>query len=142
MDNITKVQRSLLMAKIRQKDSKLELRFRKALWANGVRYRKHAKIFGTPDLLVRKFNLIIFIDSCFWHGCRLHCRAPKSNRDFWEAKFLRNRKRDAAVNRHYRARGWTVMRFWEHQLKADFPSCVTKVTAATVISTELRKHRE
>jgi len=115
------------MARIKQRDSALELAFRRALWREGVRYRKNARAFGTPDLLFSSARLVVFIDSCFWHGCHHHCRKPKSNVVFWEEKLRRNRERDKLVTRHYRDRGWRVMRFWEHQLVRDQGRCIQSV---------------
>src|ERR1700687_3152951 len=124
MDTLSRTQRSRVMSLIKQRDTKLEQRFRTALWKNGVRYRKNVRMYGTPDIVVRKSRLLIFLDSCFWHGCRHHCRMPKSNVEFWYKKINRNKKRDRTVTRAYRASGWTVLRFWEHTLAKDFDGCV------------------
>lgn len=129
MDTLSPIQRSRVMSLIKQRDTKLEQRFRSALWKNGVQYRKNVRIYGTPDILIRKSRLLIFLDSCFWHGCRFHCRMPKSNVEFWQQKISRNQKRDRAVTRSYRASGWTVLRFWEHTLTRDLDRCVAKVLA-------------
>jgi len=129
MDHLSPTQRSRLMSLIKQRDTKLEQRFRTALWATGVRYRKNVRIYGTPDVVIRRARMLIFLDSCFWHGCRYHCRRPKSNTPFWDKKISRNRERDRAVTRFYRRRGWIVLRFWEHKLRADFENCVKKVVA-------------
>src|SRR3954469_7146062 len=123
MDSVSKEARSRIMSRVKQRDSRIELRLRLALWRAGVRYRKHVRVFGTPDLVLRRARILIFVDSCFWHGCRYHCRRPKSNVAFWATKIARNRWRDRRVNRYYRRRGWTVIRFWEHQLD-DVDRCV------------------
>jgi len=111
----------------------LEREFRVALWHRGVRYRKNVRIYGTPDIVVRRAKLLIFLDSCFWHGCRHHCRMPKSNRLFWDEKINRNKKRDRAVTRHYRRKGWTVLRFWEHKLAKDFDNCISQAVSFACI---------
>ena len=126
------------MSRIRQRDSKIELALRSALWRTGIRYRKHVRIYGTPDLVISSACILVFVDSCFWHGCRFHCRRPKSNVDFWEAKIARNRKRDLKVTRYYRRRGWIVLRFWEHQLSEDLESCVERVRRAVNGETPVR----
>lgn len=118
------------MSRVKQRDSGIERALRSALWRAGVRYRKHVRMRGTPDLAVASARVVVFVDSCFWHGCRFHCRRPKSNVDFWNQKIERNRRRDVKVNRHYRRRGWTVLRFWEHQLNRDLQSCVARVIDA------------
>ena len=84
-------------------------------------------LYGTPDIVFRSAKVVVFADSCFWHRCRYHCRRPKSNIGFWNDKLARNRKRDANVNRHYRQRGWLVIRFWEHRLNRDHDACVEEV---------------
>src|SRR3954471_774049 len=127
MDSVTKAIRSRIMSSVKQKDSEIERRLRLALWAAGVRYRKNVRIFGTPDLVVSRARLLVFVDSCFWHGCRFHYRCPKSNADFWQSKIDRNRRRDKKVTRHYRRKGWKVLRFWEHQLTADLDMCAQRV---------------
>jgi DNA mismatch endonuclease (patch repair protein) len=127
MDTVTKAVRSRIMSAVKQKDSEIERKLRLALWAEGVRYRKHVRMFGTPDLVISTTRLLVFVDSCFWHGCRYHYRCPKSNAGFWQSKIDRNRRRDLKVTRFYRRRGWSVVRFWEHQLASDFDACVAKV---------------
>jgi DNA mismatch endonuclease (patch repair protein) len=127
MDTLSPAARSRVMSLIKQRDSKIEQRLRTALWRHGVRYRKNVQIKGTPDIVIGRLRLVIFVDSCFWHGCRHHCRMPKSNVSFWRKKIARNQKRDRFVTRFYRARGWTVLRFWEHTLTKDFEGCVAKV---------------
>lgn len=130
MDTVTATVRSRIMSRIKQKDSKLEVALRKSLWSAGVRYRKNVRQFGTPDIVVTRHRLVVFVDSCFWHGCRWHCRRPKTNKKFWNEKIARNKRRDRLVTRYYRRRGWTVLRFWEHQLQ-ELPSCVEEVLRVT-----------
>lgn len=127
MDTVSKAVRSRIMSAVKQKDSEIERKFRLALWAEGIRYRKHVRMFGTPDIVISTSRLLVFVDSCFWHGCRYHYSCPKSNAEFWQSKIDRNRKRDIKVTRFYRRRGWRVVRFWEHQLASDFDACVAKV---------------
>jgi DNA mismatch endonuclease (patch repair protein) len=129
MDNVTAEVRSRIMARVKQRDSVIERSLRSALWRQGLRFRKHVRMYGTPDLLMARPRILIFVDSCFWHGCRHHCRRPKSNTDFWYAKIARNRARDLKVTRFYRRRGWIVLRFWEHTLIRDLDRCVQKVVA-------------
>ncbi len=100
----------------------MEVAFRTELHKRGFRYRKNSKkYFGTPDLVLPKYRTVIFIDSCFWHGCMHHCRIPSTRDEFWKAKIDRNRERDIEVNRYYSKLGWCVIRIWEHDLKrSDF----------------------
>jgi DNA mismatch endonuclease, patch repair protein len=130
MDTVTKAVRSRNMAAVKHKDSQIERTLRRALWAAGIRYRKHLPMFGRPDLVISNARILVFVDSCFWHGCRYHYRCPQSNREFWRRKVEGNKKRDLKVTRYHRRRGWTVVRLWEHQLRADLGSCVGRVFRA------------
>lgn len=120
VDIFSKKKRSEIMSKIRSKETKLEIKFRKALWNKGFRYRKNAKrYFGKPDVLLKKYRTVIFIDSCFWHGCPKHFKMPSTRMAFWKKKIERNRQRDKEVDRHYKKEGWTVVRLWEHQIEKN-----------------------
>jgi len=117
-DKITKGERSSLMSKIKSKETKIEKDFRKLLWKEGVRYRKNSsRHFGKPDIVIASKKIVIFIDSCFWHGCKKHCRIPKAHRDYWVKKISRNKERDKEVNSHYKKIGWKILRIWEHDFK-------------------------
>jgi len=129
MDSLSPTQRGRLMSRIKQRDTTMEKRFRGSLWAAGVRYRKNVRMFGTPDIVIRKARVVIFLDSCFWHGCRHHCRMPKSNVEFWNEKINRNRRRDRTVTKFYRDSEWIALRFWEHNLARNFDGCIAKVLA-------------
>ena len=105
------------MSKIKNKDTKIEIAFRKALWQKGFRYRKNPKgYFGKPDLVLKKYRTVIFVDSCFWHGCAKHCRIPATNKKYWINKIRGNKKRDSEVTRYYKKKGWKIFRIWEHEL--------------------------
>jgi len=116
-DIFSKKKRSEIMSKVRNKDSKIEVEFRKKLWAAGYRYRKNAtNYFGKPDIVLPKYKTVIFIDSCFWHGCKKHGSIPTTRTKFWTEKIERNKARDKEVNKHYEKEGWRVIRVWEHDL--------------------------
>lgn len=116
-DIFTKKKRSEVMSKVRHKDSKIEVAFRKKLWAEGFRYSKNsAKYFGKPDIALPKYKTVIFIDSCFWHGCKKHGSIPATRRKFWTEKIDRNIERDRKVSRYYKKQGWKIFRIWEHQI--------------------------
>lgn len=118
MEQISQEKRSEIMSKVRSKETKLEIEFRKILWAQGLRYRKNnTKLFGKPDISFGGKKTVIFIDSCFWHGCREHLRLPSTNVEYWKNKINRNRKRDKEVSDHYSKKGWYIIRIWEHDLK-------------------------
>ena len=128
-DTVSKKKRSEIMSKIKSKDSKIEVEFRKAIWKAGFRYRKNpANYFGKPDLVLKKYKTVIFVDSCFWHGCKKHCRLPATNKKYWNEKIERNKQRDKEVNRYYKKEGWQVLRVWEHDLShKNFDKAINKI---------------
>ena len=118
MDTVSKEKRSEIMSRVKCRDSKLEVSFRKEVWKRGFRYRKNSSShFGTPDIVLPKYETAIFIDSCFWHGCPEHCRLPTTRAKFWTEKIERNKERDQEVTEYYRNIGWQIIRLWEHDLK-------------------------
>jgi len=126
----TSAQRSEHMKKIRSKDTKPEVLFRKSLWNKGIRYRKNVKkLSGCPDIVIQKYKTVIFIDGEFWHGYNWEEKREKikSNRNFWIPKIERNMERDQENNKSLSEMGYTVFRFWEHEIKKDLESCLNKV---------------
>lgn len=120
-DIFSKKKRSEIMSRVRATETGIEIKFRKALWGAGFRYRKNVrKYFGTPDIVLKKYKTVIFIDSCFWHGCAKHGTMPKTRTAFWKKKIERNMKRDGEVTKHYRKEKWQVIRIWEHEIKKNF----------------------
>src|ERR1035441_718027 len=141
MDTVSRTERSRVMSLVKQRDSRIELLLRHGVWRAGIRYRKHPKILGTPDFAVRGARVVVFVDSCFWHACRYHCRRPKSNVAFWERKLKRNRERDKRITRKYRRLGWTPLRFWEHRVLRDLEGCVECIVRAVRLGRRrLRTH--
>jgi DNA mismatch endonuclease, patch repair protein len=118
-DNLTKEQRTKNMKAIKSQ-SALENKASKALWNKGFRFRKNAKLFGKPDISIKKYKIVIFIDSCFWHCCPLHGNIPKSNTEYWLKKLERNKLKDIEVNNFYINKGWNLLRVWEHEFKGNF----------------------
>jgi len=117
-DIFSKKKRSEIMSKVRSKDSKIEVEFRKKLWRAGFRYLKNSpKYYGKLDLVLPKYKTVIFIDSCFWHGCKKHGTIPKTRKKFWTEKIEGNKARDKEVSRYYKKKEWKVIRIWEHDLK-------------------------
>jgi len=103
------------MSAIRSENTKPEVELRKALWANGLRFRKY---YGKEkiDIAFPKQKIAVFVDGCFWHGCPIHSHLPKSNRKYWIPKLKKNIERDIAKNDRLEEDGWKVLRFWEHKL--------------------------
>lgn len=126
----TTKQRSVLMGKIHGVHTNPEIILRKGLWRLGLRYRINSKkLPGKPDILITSKKLIIFVDGEFWHGYNWEVKKTKikANRGFWIPKIERNMQRDLENKDKLESMGFTVVRFWEHQIKKDLPSCVNKV---------------
>nr|WP_298923264.1 very short patch repair endonuclease [uncultured Allomuricauda sp.] len=126
----TTPERSKIMGKIRGKNTKPELAFRKALWAAGYRYRiNYKKLIGKPDIVLNRYKTIIFIDGEFWHGYNWQERKDKikTNREFWIPKIERNIQRDKEVNAALENLGYTIFRFWETDIKKNLDTCLQKV---------------
>lgn len=126
----TSNERSDLMRKIKGVDTKPEISLRKALWAIGLRYRKNVRrLPGNPDIVFMKAKTVIFVDGEFWHGYRWTEKKPKikSNRDYWIKKIEGNIARDRRNRKELRLAGFTVLRFWEHEIKSDLSKCVARI---------------
>jgi len=119
-DIFDKQKRSKIMGLIRGRNTKPEILVRKFLFANGLRFRLHNKnLAGSPDIVLKKFNTVVFINGCFWHGhqdCSIF-KMPKTNKKFWNAKIQRNKERDKRTIDQLEAEGWNVLTVWECQLK-------------------------
>lgn len=129
-DRLTPKERSELMARIRSTATTPELRLRQALWMAGLRYRLKNRLPGKPDIVFPSAKVAVFVDGCFWHGCALHGRVPKSNSSFWVGKFTRNVARDLAADAALTASGWLPLRFWEHEIEEDLVACAYQVLKA------------
>ncbi len=126
----TTKQRSFMMSRIRGKNTKPERLLKKALWHTGLHHRTNKQnLPGRPDITFIKYKLVIFIDGSFWHGHNWAERkyAIKSNKDFWIPKIERNMQRDREINYYYRRKGWTVLRFWDFEVKKELGVCVRRV---------------
>lgn len=120
MDRISPEARSLLMSKIGPKDTKPELAVRSLLHRLGYRFRLHRKdLPGTPDLVLPRYGVAIFVHGCFWHGHRCKTgKMPKSRTEYWGPKIEANKARDARKAGKLRRLGWRVVTIWECELKA------------------------
>ncbi|SDO58226.1 T/G mismatch-specific endonuclease [Paenibacillus sp. yr247] len=126
-DMVSKETRSKMMKSIRS-ISKLENLVSKELWNKGLRFRRNSRsLLGTPDISIKKYKVVIFVDSCFWHYCDIHGRYPKSNREYWDQKIRKNKQRDLDVTSSYKNKGWNILRIWEHQLKGDFDQTIEQI---------------
>jgi DNA mismatch endonuclease, patch repair protein len=107
----------------RSRDTKPEIKLRRALHASGLRYRVCARPISelrrTADIVFRPAKVAVEIRGCFWHGCPEHYTRPSANRDFWDAKLERNMKRDKETQEALERAGWVVIAVWEHENIAD-----------------------
>jgi DNA mismatch endonuclease (patch repair protein) len=129
-DVLTKEQRSYNMSRIRGKDTNPEIMLRKSLWSMGARYRTHYKLPGRPDIAFISKKIAIFVDGCFWHGCPEHGVRPKTNSRFWNNKIQGNIERDKRNQLKLETEGWTVFRFWEHDIEKNLTGVTKKITRA------------
>ena len=132
MDDMTPEQRRKNMQHIKASDTTIELKLRKALWHEGIRYRKNVKkIPGKPDIVITKYKIAIFCDSSFWHGRDFDIKKkPATNSEYWERKLRRNIERDQDVNHQLIMMGWTVIRFWDTDINKNLEECVCAVKEA------------
>lgn len=125
------------MSEQARRDTHPEISVRKLLHAAGYRYRVAYPVPGHPrrtiDIAFTRDRVAVFMDGCFWHGCPEHGNSPASNTAWWTKKITNNQRRDADTTAQLTARGWAVLRYWEHE---DPDSVVRKV------STTLGRRRE
>jgi DNA mismatch endonuclease (patch repair protein) len=129
MDRVSKETRSRIMAAIRSRgNATTELSLGKLLWAADLRgYRKHWRVVGKPDFAWPGRKVAVFVDGCFWHGCR--CKyLPRTNMEFWRNKIETNKRRDRRVSRSLQRAGWKVIRIKECAVRK--PSTLTRITKA------------
>lgn len=140
-DMLTPAERSALMARIRSHGTAIEVRLyalvREILGSRWRIDRNDHSLPGAPDVVVPSLRLVLLADGCFYHSCPLHGRPPKSNLDYWVPKLARNVRRDAANRRALRKLGFSVWRFWEHDLTGR-----ALERTARLLRGRLAKHRE
>ena len=132
MDDLTKEQRRKNMQHIRSKDTSIELRLRKALWHEGIRYRKnYSALPGKPDIAITRWKIAVFCDSSFWHGRNFDSKKPvDTNHEYWDAKIRRNIMRDQDVNLNLQNMGWKVLRFWDIEINRTLDICLRDIKLA------------
>lgn len=130
MDVHSKEIRSYNMSRIKSKHTKPEEIVCKYLFSKGYRYRKNVKTMpGSPDIVLRKYKTVIFVNGCFWHvheGCHFFVW-PSSNAEFWREKLTKNKERDIINQRKLREMGWNVIVVWECELKKDKEKCLEHI---------------
>ena len=137
-----------IMSAIPSKNTEPELMLRKALWKENLRYRvNYKKLPGKPDIVFTKYHVAIFCDGDYWHGHNWAIRGLGSLEEelagyseFWRNKILGNIERDTKNNRFLQDMGWTVVRLWESDIRADIDSCVQQIKDA-LISAGMETHK-
>lgn len=108
------------MASVKSKNTKPEVLVRKALFSEGFRYRINDKrLPGSPDIVLPKYKIVIFVHGCYWHGHENCSKAikPATNKEFWNVKIQKNRQRDQKAQEELEANGWNVLVIWDCQLR-------------------------
>jgi len=112
------------MSQIRSSNTRIELKFRKFIWRNGLKgYRVKSDVIGKPDIYFSKQRVAVFIDGCFWHKCPIDFIRPKSENDYWDKKIKNNVARDKKINLELKKKKIKVLRFWEHEIANDIKKC-------------------
>lgn len=133
MDIVNKKIRKKMMSKIRNKGTELELKVRKILFSSGFRYRLNVNnLPGKPDIVLKKYKTVIFINGCFWHqhnNCK-KATIPKTNTLFWKKKLDNNKSRDEKNCKDLKKSGWKVITIWECEIKnkITFPHTMKNIT--------------
>ena len=130
MDTLTPDQRHKAMSRIKSNNTSIEAQLRKALWHEGIRYRKNVKTLpGKPDIAITKYKIAIFCDGEFWHGKNWETKKDsiKSNRDYWIPKIERNIIRDNENERQLENMGWVVLRYWGNEINKSLSDCVNEI---------------
>lgn len=124
-DVVDKVTRSRMMSGIKGKNTKPEILVRKALHAQGIRFRIHdKKLPGKPDIVLKKHKTVIFVHGCFWHGhdCK-YFKWPKTRPEFWRDKIEGNKARDSKHQEQLEEMGWNVKVIWECEVRRNLLNC-------------------
>ncbi|MCL2184377.1 MAG: very short patch repair endonuclease [Treponema sp.] len=130
MDTLTPEQRRKCMSRIKSKDTTIETLLRKALWHEGIRYRKnYKKLPGKPDIAITKYKIAIFCDGELWHGKGWDVKKDtiESNREYWIRKIEHNINRDNKIEKELERLGWIVVRFWGQKIKKNLIGCVNEI---------------
>lgn len=131
-DKFKKSIRSFIMSRIKGRNTKAEVQFRRGLFNRGYRYslrHRFKELNFRPDLTLKAKKACIFIDGCFWHMCPKCFKRPKSNKTYWGPKLKRNAERDRQQTRFLKKNGWKVIRIWEHEVNDKLEHALNKTVA-------------
>jgi len=124
-DVFTKDKRSWIMSRIRSKNTSIDLKMREILSGMNCTFEMYPKMFGSPDFTVYG-KIAVFCDGDFWHGYKYHER-KQSAKAYWRNKIQSNMTRDKRVSNRLRNKGWSVLRFWEHDIKKNPEKCRRRI---------------
>ena len=125
-DIFTPQKRSWVMSRIRSKNTSIDLAMRQLLTDAGARFVMYPKMDGNPDFAIPSRRVAIFCDGDFWHGYNYR-NGKKPTRGYWRDKIEGNMRRDRRISQRLRYHGWSVLRFWEHDLKKRSELCAKKI---------------
>jgi DNA mismatch endonuclease (patch repair protein) len=125
-DIFTPQKRSWIMSRIRSKNTKIDLAMKEILSDIGCQFQMYPKMEGNPDFIIKKKRIAIFCDGNFWHGYGYAGR-KKPPKKFWAEKIEGNMRRDRRISRKLRTKGWSVLRFWEHDIERRPEACKKRI---------------
>jgi len=137
-DVFSKEKRSQVMAKIRSKGSKIELKMKGALEENRISHEYQPKLFGKPDFLIEP-KIALFCDSSFWHGRNWKKLKKQLKKGYWQDHIRKNIERDALVNKTLKNQGYVVLRFWDDEIRKDIENCISRIQEAILLRLESPK---
>lgn len=118
------------MSKVKLKRNKVEIKLAKALWHEGYRYRlNYRELPGSPDIVITKYHIAIFVDGEFWHGKDFDIKKEKlhNNKDYWIEKIQENMRRDALIDKQLKEQGWIPIHFWSTDVDRQLKYCLNIV---------------
>ena len=114
------------MSRIRGTNTKIDIAMKKILSDLDCKFKMYPKMYGNPDFIIEKKRIAIFCDGDFWHGYMYETK-KKPPKKFWRQKIESNMKRDRRISRKLRNEGWSVLRFWEHDIEKRTQICERKI---------------
>ena len=127
-DIFTPEKRSWVMSRIRGTNTKIDLKMEEILKDIGYKFEMYPKMYGNPDFIMKRKKIIIYCDGDFWHGYR-YDEKKKPSKKFWRDKIENNMRRDQRYTRRLRREGWSVLRFWEHDIEKNPEKCRRRIVS-------------
>lgn len=131
VDVFTPEKRSWIMSRIRGTNTQIDLAMKEMLYELKCKYQMYPKMYGNPDFIIRNKKIAIFCDGDFWHGYKYH-EKKKPRKRYWKEKIESNMKRDLRINKKMRRDGWSVLRFWEHDIHGNPEKCKKRIARKIV----------